>query len=267
MPASKLTVPSRLYRDLVRRLHAGLVWAADRVPSLRSLGYPASHRRRLWLLHRLVLPSTWLRPSSTASLCDKRRALPPSFPQPRSRGAPGNTGLYAASPPPRRGSCTQCPAPNGRDTGALAPVHARERDRPEAALSTIRADSPDPSPSGRQRYQPCLGFDGDRWLPTRARAIVQRDDRTFHRRPLDTSLHGLMMDSKRLAHREKRWLFPIAQQYPCPLHPTRRFRSRLRYRPQVLDVRIPKRHFNRPPPRCHSFSSFVSRPPTADIGV
>ena len=119
----------------------------------------------------------------------------------------------------------------------------------------------------RQRYQPCLGFDGDRWLPTRARAIVQRDDRTFHRRPLDTSLHGLMMDSKRLAHREKRWLFPIAQQYPCPLHPTRRFRSRLRYRPQVLDVRISKRHFNRPPPRCHSFSSFVSRPPTADIGV
>src|SRR4030088_1347560 len=84
---------------------------------------------------------------------------------------------------------------------------------------------------------------------------------------LDTSLHGLMMDSKRLAHREKRWLFPIAQQYPCPLHPTRRFRSRLRYRPQVLDVRISKRHFNRPPPRCHSFSSFVSRPPTADIGV
>ena len=69
----------------------------------------------------------------------------------------------------------------------------------------------------RQRHQPRLGFDGDRRLPTRARSIVQRDDRTFHRGPLDATLHGLMMDSKRLAHREKRWLFPITQQYPCPL--------------------------------------------------
>jgi peptidoglycan hydrolase-like protein with peptidoglycan-binding domain len=98
-----------------------------------------SHRRRLWLPHRLVSPSTWLRPSSTASLCDKRRALRPSFPQTRGRGAPGNTGFYAASPPPRRGSCTQCLAPNGRGTGALAPVHARERDRPEAAQFLLRA--------------------------------------------------------------------------------------------------------------------------------
>jgi hypothetical protein len=84
--------------------------------------------------------------------------------------------------------------------------------------------------------------------------IVQRGHRTFDHRPFDATLHRLVVQPKRLAHREKRRVLPIAQQYPRSFDPTRRFGSRLRHRPQHHYVRISERQFNRPPPRCHSFS-------------
>jgi hypothetical protein len=60
-----------------------------------------------------------------------------------------------------------------------------------------------------------------------------------------------MMQSERPTDRKKRRVFPIGQQYPRPFDPTRRLRSRLRYRSQLRRIRISERQFNRPPPRCH----------------
>jgi fumarate hydratase class II len=51
--------------------------------------------------------------------------------------------------------------------------------------------------------------------------------------------------------RKKRWILSIRQQDPRPLDPTRRFGSRLRYRPQLCRNRIFERQLNRPPPRRH----------------
>jgi len=112
----------------------------------------------------------------------------------------------------------------------------------------------------RQRRQPCFGFNSDRRLSARARAIVQGGHRTLDHSLLNATLHRLMMQTKRLGHREKRRILPITQQYPRPFDPTRRFGSRLRHRPQLLYVRLSERQFNRPPPRRHSIQSFVSRP-------
>ena len=42
---------------------------------------------------------------------------------------------------------------------------------------------------------------------------------------------------------------------PRPLDPARRFCSRLRYRSQLRRISFSKRQLNRPPPRCHDFSS------------
>jgi hypothetical protein len=83
------------------------------------------------------------------------------------------------------------------------------------------------------------------------RAIVERRHRAFGHGPFDAALHGLMMQSARPTDRKIRRVFPIGQQYPRPLDPARRFRSRLRYRSQLRCIRIPERQFNRPPPRCH----------------
>jgi len=117
-----------------------------------------------------------------------------------------------------------------------------------------------------QRRQPCFGFDGDRRLLARARAIVQRCHRTFDHGPFYATLNGLMMEAERSAYRKKRRVFPIRQQNPRPLDPARRFGSRLRYRPQPLHIRISERQLNRPPPRCHSLQSFVLNAP-AHIGA
>ena len=69
----------------------------------------------------------------------------------------------------------------------------------------------------RQRRQPCLGFDRDRRLPTRARAIVQRRHGAFDRSPLNTALDCLGMQSERLAHCIKRGVLPVSQQNPRSL--------------------------------------------------
>ena len=90
----------------------------------------------------------------------------------------------------------------------------------------------------RQRHQPRLGLDGDRRLSAKARPIIQCGHRAFDRSPLNATLDCLMMQPERLAHCKKRWIFPIPQQDPRPFDPARRFRSRLRYRPQLCRIRI-----------------------------
>ena len=107
----------------------------------------------------------------------------------------------------------------------------------------------------RQRHQPCLGLGSDRRLSTGARAIIQRSQRAFGHGALDAALDRLMMQPECPADRKKRGVFSIGQQYPRPLHPARRFSARLRYRSQLRRISFSKRQLNRPPPRCHDFSS------------
>jgi hypothetical protein len=95
-------------------------------------------------------------------------------------------------------------------------AHASRRARREAASSIIRADSRSPSPCGRPN-QLCFGFDRDGGLAAWPRAIIERRQRAFGHRPLNAALHGLVMRSERLAQGKKRGVFPIGQQYPCPL--------------------------------------------------
>jgi hypothetical protein len=59
--------------------------------------------------------------------------------------------------------------------------------------------------STSQRRQPCLGFDGDRWLLTGARAIIQRSYRTFAPRNPEPSGDAV----KCPALRKRRRVFPI----------------------------------------------------------
>src|SRR5665647_1917404 len=70
-----------------------------------------------------------------------------------------------------------------------------------------------------------------------------------------------MVQPERLAHREKRRVFPISQRDARALDPARRFGSRPRYHPQLLQIRFSERQFNRPPPRRHIAKSFVAKPP------
>ena len=107
----------------------------------------------------------------------------------------------------------------------------------------------------RQRHQPCLGLGSDRRLSTGARAIIQRSQRAFGHSTLDAALDRLMMQPECPADRKKRGVFSIGQQDPRPLHPARRFSARMRYRSQLRRISFSKRQLNRPPPRCHDFSS------------
>jgi hypothetical protein len=91
--------------------------------------------------------------------------------------------------------------------------------------------------------------------PTGARAIIERSHRAFSHGALDAALDGLMMQSQSPADCKERGIFSISQQYPRPLDPARRLRSRLRYRSQLRRIRISERQFNRPPPRCHDLPS------------
>jgi hypothetical protein len=105
-------------------------------------------------------------------------------------------------------------------------VHARGRDGPEAGSSTVRGIAQLLRLPARQRYQPCLGLEGDLRFPTGARAIVERRHRAFGHGALDAALDRLMMQSERPANPKKREVFPIGQQYPRPLDPARQFGSR-----------------------------------------
>src|SRR5829696_1579715 len=111
-----------------------------------------------------------------------------------------------------------------------------------------------------QRRQPCLGFHRDRRLLARVTAVVQRRHGALNRRPLNAALDRLMMQSEHLAHGKKRRVLPVSQQDSRSLDPARRLSSRLRYRPQLLQIRISERQLDRPPPRCHIVQSFVSKP-------
>jgi hypothetical protein len=70
-----------------------------------------------------------------------------------------------------------------------------------------------------QINQPCFGFDRNGGFAARPRAIIERRHWAFGHRPLHPTLDGLVMQSKRLAHRKKRRVFPIRQQDARPLDP------------------------------------------------
>ena len=111
-----------------------------------------------------------------------------------------------------------------------------------------------------QINQPSLGLNRDSGLAARPRAIIERCQRAVGHRSLNAALDGLVMQSERLAHCEKRGVFPIGQQYPRPLYPARRFCSRLRYRFQLRRIRICQRQFNRSPPRRHLVNPSLKAP-------
>src|SRR4249920_1840956 len=77
--------------------------------------------------------------------------------------------------------------------------------------------------------QPCFGFHRYRWLLARARAIVERGQRTFNHRPFNAALNCLMMLAQASTNRKKRRILPISQKNARPLDPARRFSPRLRY--------------------------------------
>jgi hypothetical protein len=55
-----------------------------------------------------------------------------------------------------------------------------------------------------QRHQPGLGFERDRRLPARARAVIERSPRAFNHGALDAALDDLMMQAERPTDRKKR---------------------------------------------------------------
>ena len=114
-----------------------------------------------------------------------------------------------------------------------------------------------------QISEPGFGLDGDDRLAARPHTIIKRRHRPFGHRALDAALDRLMMQSERLPHCKKRGVFPIRQQYPRPLDPTRRFRPRLRDHSQFRRIRIIERQLNRAPPRGHLSKSFSPRSPSS----
>ncbi|WP_275198840.1 hypothetical protein [Bradyrhizobium sp. CSA207] len=103
----------------------------------------------------------------------------------------------------------------------------------------------------RQRHQPGFGLRRDGWFPAGSRAIVEGGQRAIGQRSLDTALHGLMMDSKSLAHCAKRRILAIRQQHLRPRHPARQFSSRPRKRRQCCYLFVGHRQLDRSPPSSH----------------
>jgi hypothetical protein len=102
----------------------------------------------------------------------------------------------------------------------------------------------------RQRHQPCLGLRGDRGFLAGTRAIVENGHRAFSHSPLNAALDRLMMQSEPAPHCKNRRILSIGQQYPRPLDPARRLRSRMRNRPQLRRIHISERQLDRPPLPC-----------------
>ena len=69
-------------------------------------------------------------------------------------------------------------------------------------------------------------------------AIVRCSHPAFGHGAFNAALDRLMMQAERAPGRKKRWILSIRQQDPRPFDPARRFRSRLRYRPQLCRIRI-----------------------------
>src|SRR5271154_93577 len=180
---------------------------------------------------------TWLSPRTV----DDAASGPP-----RSRAWTGG-GAYVPGQP-RAGHGVQDPRPGGSEAAqsAILPGTARSRLCGKDGRSAARLSS------------------GENLEEGRARAIIQRGQRAFGHGALDAALDRLMMQPERSAHRKKRGVFSIGQQYPRPLYPARRLSPRLRYRSQLRRIRISKRQLNRPPPRCHDLE-FRSLGGTRDI--
>src|SRR5262249_53719298 len=61
-----------------------------------------------------------------------------------------------------------------------------------------------------QINEPRLGFQRDCWFAAWSRPTVERGKRTLNHRPFDATLHGLVMQSERLAYGKKRRVFRYA---------------------------------------------------------
>jgi hypothetical protein len=82
-----------------------------------------------------------------------------------------------------------------------------------------------------------LGLKGNRRLPTGARVIIERGHRGLQPRRARRRA-GPSDEVPESGPPQRTGVFPIGQQYPRPLDPARRLRSRLGYRPQLRRTHI-----------------------------
>ena len=103
----------------------------------------------------------------------------------------------------------------------------------------------------RHRHQPSLGLRRDRRLLARARSVIECRQRAIRQRPLDASLHRLVMLTKFSPHREERRVLTVGEQHLRPLHSARRLASRACNRRQPSNLLIGHRQLDHLPPSCH----------------
>jgi hypothetical protein len=103
-------------------------------------------------------------------------------------------------------------------------------------------------------HHPRLGFGGDCRLPSWARQIVKRRDRTIGERPLNAAPDRLVMHTHGLPGRKKRRVVVIGQQHSRPFDPSRRLGSRSPNHAQYRQIRLADRQFHRLPPRRHDIN-------------
>src|SRR3981189_1967359 len=103
----------------------------------------------------------------------------------------------------------------------------------------------------RQRYQPSLGFRPDRWLLARSWSVIKCRQRAVGQRPLDASLHRLVMLAKVLPYREERWFLTVSEHHLRPLHSACRLASGARDDRQPPNLLIGHRQLDHLTPSCH----------------
>ena len=220
------------------RMNAGL-GRQIRETSLQSPECRAFRRRRRSPPGCSASASTAPPPSLAVSLCDRRTAPRPFFPQTQDHASPGSNGPCAASLPRKSRILHNVPCarfarhrvPFGGTV--LASVAGEQPRGPQFMRITQLFRLP-----ARQRRQQVFASSvivGSR--PGRGRSSSAAIGPSATARS-NTALDRLMVQPECLAHREKRRVFPITQQDPRALNPARRFGSRPRYHPQLLYIRI-----------------------------
>ena len=102
-----------------------------------------------------------------------------------------------------------------------------------------------------QRHQPSLSLWCNRWLLARARPVIQGGQRPIGKRSLDAAFDSLMMHPNLLPDSKEREGFTVREQHLRPLHPTRRFASRVRNGCEFFNFVVGHRQLDRLPPSCH----------------
>jgi hypothetical protein len=140
-----------------------------------------------------------------------------------------------------------------------------------AASTSLRFQANNKTREGRQHRSGCAisvhQLAGRPDKDASGPAIVRCSHPAFGHGAFNAVLDRLMMQAEPAPGRKKRWILSIRQQDPRPLNPARRFRSRLRYRPQLCRMRIFERQLDRPPPRRHGVQPLVPKPLTLCRGL